>query len=298
MCGIIAYIGHQRVELVLVAGLLRLEYRGALPWALAGRTLSFCHTLTRSRARPLRCFDCAGYDSAGVGVIVPASKTGSEAELVVVKKEGRVMNLQSALGDRDLGATIGIAHTRWATHGPPCDRNSHPHSSGMVGGSSEFISVVHNGIIENYQILKTVLIQRGYTFKSDTDTEVIAHLIHSIHSAGDAGTFKDAVRAALSQLEGTFAVAVINAQEPDTLIAARKGSPLVLGIVDRESPGFDGTDASKGNEYFVASDVAAIVEWTNRIVYLEEGEMVVATREGCHVEALGPKGHRRHRSMR
>ena len=239
MCGIIAYIGHQRVELVLVAGLLRLEYRG--------------------------------YDSAGVGVLVPiggtaagATKTAASpdevSKLLTCKKEGRVANLQGALEPQgDLGATIGIAHTRWATHGPPCDRNSHPHSSGSSSSvASDYISVVHNGIIENYQMLTEVLTKRGYVFKSETDTEVIAHLIHYVHTQDPAMAFAVAVKTALNQLVGTFAVAVINAHEPDTLIGARQGSPMVLGVGE--------------GEYFLASDVAAMVEWTKQVVYLDEGK--------------------------
>ncbi len=213
MCGIVGYIGNRNSIPVIIEGLKRLEYRG--------------------------------YDSAGVGLL-------SGNNLHIVKNKGKVSQLEKRLEGLEAVCTVGVGHTRWATHGQPNEINSHPHPN--ADGS---IAVVHNGIIENYQTLKKGLIKLGYTFTSDTDTEVFSHLIDSFLQRGHS-IFK-ATRLALNEVEGTYGLVVISKNEPDRLIAARKGSPLVLGIGEGEN--------------LIASDVSALIAHTKQVVYLGDGEI-------------------------
>ncbi len=223
MCGIVGYIGDRDAEKVLVGGLKRLEYRG--------------------------------YDSSGIAVAHP------DKTLEMERAEGKISELERKLQKHPLSGHVGIAHTRWATHGVPSERNAHPQKS----DDGKFM-VVHNGIIENYAALKAKLESDGVHFHSETDTEVIVNLIAKLYK----GDFKSAVLAALGRLEGTFGLAVLCADEPDVLIGARRGSPLVLGI------GHEG-------EYFLASDVAAVVDYTQKVVYLDDGDVVMARRSGYEI---------------
>ncbi len=224
MCGIIGYVGERQADHVLINGLKKLEYRG--------------------------------YDSSGVGII--SSRTG---KLVVRKIHGKIQNLEELLKKSPLDkGTIGISHTRWATHGAPNRVNSHPHAD----CSKKFL-VVHNGIIENYQILKDQLKKRGHKFRSDTDTEVIAHMIEECYH----GDFLTAFRKVISQLEGAFALGIITQMHPETLYAARVGSPLIIGVGK--------------NENYIASDVPAILDMTDRIIYLKDGQMAAITKDKVDV---------------
>jgi glucosamine--fructose-6-phosphate aminotransferase (isomerizing) len=218
MCGIIGYVGPKDAAPILMEGLRKLEYRG--------------------------------YDSAGLAVV-----NGGGVE--IAKEAGRLTVLEEELQSRPLVGQLGIAHTRWATHGAPTRLNAHPHVS--CDGK---IALVHNGIIENAAALKERLVERGHAFHTATDTEVLAHLVEE-HYAGD---LEAAVRSALTKVEGTYGLAVVHADEPDRIVAARMGSPLLIGIAP---------DAQ-----YLASDAAAIVGHTRRVVYLEDGEMAVITREG------------------
>ncbi len=213
MCGIVGYTGPREAGPILIEGLRRLEYRG--------------------------------YDSAGIALVDDAG------ELFVEKRAGKLANLATAIADRTPHAAIGLAHTRWATHGRPNDLNAHPHQD-----CSGEITVIHNGIIENFQDLRDRLEARGHTLTSETDTEAIAHLIEEAY----AGDLAEAVRAALRQCEGAYAIAVMHRGEADRLIGARMNVPLVVGLGDGES--------------FLASDVAAILAHTRRVVFLEEGDVV------------------------
>jgi len=221
MCGIVGYVGPKVATPLLLEGLKRLEYRG--------------------------------YDSAGVAVM---NGTGVET----VKEAGKIAKLELLLDATPVHGTTGIAHTRWATHGPPNQKNAHPHVSGDGN-----IAVVHNGIIENATILKQMLQGRGYVFTSDTDTEVLAHLISECFD----GNLEDAVLEALEQVEGTYGIAVISSVDSHKIVAARKGSPLLVGLGD--------------NEYFIASDVSAILAHTREVIYLEDGEMAVLDQDGYRV---------------
>ncbi len=221
MCGIVAAVADRNIVPVLLEGLRKLEYRG--------------------------------YDSAGLALI----DAGSLQRLRAV---GRVAELTAQAEATQAAGHTGIAHTRWATHGVPCERNAHPHVSGGL-------AVVHNGIIENHEALRASLKAAGYEFTSDTDTEVIAHLVARELQAG--GDLFDAVRAALTQLEGAYAIAVLRETEPSRVIVARQGSPLLLGLAD------DGT--------YAASDAAALLQVTRRMVYLENGDCAELTRSGCRI---------------
>ncbi|HID97151.1 MAG TPA: glutamine--fructose-6-phosphate transaminase (isomerizing) [Thermodesulfobacteriaceae bacterium] len=225
MCGIVGYIGSMRVLPVLMDGLKRLEYRG--------------------------------YDSAGVAWI-------QDGSVQRVRSEGKLVNLDRALnGIRDTSSSIGLAHTRWATHGAPSEANAHPHTD-CTGN----LIVVHNGIIENYFSLRRELISEGHTFKSETDTEVLAHLIEK-HLDSD---LVEAVRKALTETEGAFALGVMWHRSPDMLVAARKQSPLVLGV-------------SEG-ECFLASDIPALLPYTRNVIFMDDGELAVLTRDGAEVVDL------------
>ncbi|MDE5810705.1 MAG: glutamine--fructose-6-phosphate transaminase (isomerizing) [Muribaculaceae bacterium] len=220
MCGIVGYIGNQQAYPILIKGLERLEYRG--------------------------------YDSAGIALINDNDK------LDIYKTQGKVSKLVDFCRDKDVSATIGIAHTRWATHGEPSDINAHPHVD-----ANARIAIVHNGTIENYAILKQALIDHGCTFSSETDTEVLAQLIGYIKATNHC-SLQDAVIEALNQVVGAYAIAVIDIDCPDTIIAARKSSPLVIGI--------------NPDETIIASDAGPIVEHTSKVVYLNDGEIAVARR--------------------
>ena len=223
MCGIVGAVGERNVVPILMEGLHRLEYRG--------------------------------YDSAGVAVI------GEDAKLSRVRTPGRVSRLAGMLDATPLRGTLGVAHTRWATHGVPTERNAHPHlSCGAV-------AVVHNGIIENHAELRRALVGEGYEFSSDTDTEVVAHLIHRYVSEGK--DLAAAVHAVTADLEGAYALGVIDEAHPDRMVAARQGSPLAIGI--------------GVGEHFLASDVAALIPVTRRFIHLEDGDVAELCREGVVV---------------
>jgi len=196
----------------------------------------------------LQRLEYRGYDSAGVALI------NDMEELVVYKTRGKVIDLEHFTESKDTSGTIGIAHTRWATHGEPNDVNAHPHYS-----QSESIALIHNGIIENYAVLKADLMTRGFTFKSNTDTEVLVQLIEYVRQTNDVDLFH-AVQLALTQVVGAYAIAVIEKNNPDTIVAARKSSPLVVGIGD--------------DEFFLGSDASPIIEYTNRVIYIEDDEVV------------------------
>lgn len=219
MCGIVAYIGNKEVYPIIIKGLKRLEYRG--------------------------------YDSAGICL--------HNSGLHVYKCKGKVSDLEEFAKDKDLSGTIGIGHTRWATHGEPNNVNAHPHYSG-----NENLVIIHNGIIENYDVLKEELIKRGHTFRSDTDTEVLIHLIEDIQ-ANEKLEIAEAVRVALTQVIGAYAIVVMDKNDPNVLIGAKKGSPMVVGI---------GKD-----EFFLASDATPFIEYTKEVVYLED-EQIVELRRG------------------
>jgi len=220
MCGIVGYLGDRDAYPILIKGLHRLEYRG--------------------------------YDSAGVALINPKN------DLNVYKAKGKVAELEEFAESKDTTGTIGIAHTRWATHGEPNNVNAHPHYS-----QSETLALIHNGIIENYAVLKTMLIEHGYTFSSSTDTEVLIQLIEYNKVTNKCDLFT-AVQLALNEVIGAYAIAVIEKGNPDQIIAARKSSPLVVGIGE--------------NEFFLASDATPIIEYTNQVVYLDDEEIAILRR--------------------
>lgn len=217
MCGIVGYIGKRQAYPILIKGLKRLEYRG--------------------------------YDSAGVGLI-----NGSN-QLNIYKAKGKVLNLEETAAQKDVSGCIGIAHTRWATHGEPCQANAHPHVS-----QSGNLALVHNGIIENYASLRDQLKEKGYTFQSSTDTEVLVQLIDYLQNSYQIDLL-EAVQVALHRVIGAYAIAIIDKRTPGRIIAARKSSPLVIGV---------GND-----EFFLASDATPIVEYTNQVVYLQDGDIAV-----------------------
>ena len=221
MCGIVGYLGNNDAYDVLIKGLHRLEYRG--------------------------------YDSAGLAFVAPDGK------LNVFKAKGKVENLEAICKDKNVEATIGIAHTRWATHGEPSDYNAHPHFS-----EDGNLALVHNGTIENYKVLKDALIQHGCKFHSETDTEVLVQLIEYIKIKNDCSLL-EAVQEALHQVVGAYAIAVVEKNDPDTIIAARQSSPLVIGIGEDET--------------FLASDATPFVEYTKDAVYLKDGEIAIIRRD-------------------
>jgi len=220
MCGIVAYIGQKEAYPIIIKGLKRLEYRG--------------------------------YDSAGIALY-------NEDGLNIFKKQGKVAKLEEYASDKNTSGTIGIGHTRWATHGEPNDINAHPHAS-----QAEDIAIIHNGIIENYDAIKQELLNKGYQFKSDTDTEVLCYLIDDIRTK-TGHKLGESVRLALQQVVGAYAIVVMSKNEPDKLIAARKSSPLVVGI---------GTEG----DFYLASDATPIVEYTKQVVYMNDEEIAVIKR--------------------
>lgn len=229
MCGIVGYIGNKQAYPILIKGLHRLEYRG--------------------------------YDSAGIALV-------NNNLLNVYKAKGKVAELEQFASQKDTSGTLGIAHTRWATHGEPTQNNAHPHYS-----RSEEIAIIHNGIIENYAVLKEGLMKEGYTFQSQTDTEVLVQLIEYMKSTNGTD-LPTAVQLALNQVVGAYAIAVIEKNNPNMIVAARKGSPLVVGIGD--------------DEYFIGSDATPIIEYTNKVTYIGEEEIVTIKRnEPLKIKTIG-----------
>ncbi len=226
MCGIVGYIGYREAWPIVIKGLHRLEYRG--------------------------------YDSAGVALM--------NGSLNIYKKAGKVSELENFTKDVNLHGNMGMGHTRWATHGAPSDKNSHPHTSG-----DENLAIIHNGIIENYSSLKETLIARGHVFKSETDTEVLIHLIEDIKTQTGLD-LREAVRIALNEVIGAYAIVIMSKADPDQLIAARKGSPMVLGV-------------GKG-EYFIASDASPIVEYTKNVIYLNDNEIAYIRRDELLIKSI------------
>lgn len=222
MCGIIGYIGDKNVLPILMQGLKKLEYRG--------------------------------YDSAGIAVL---DKNNS---IKIEKCKGKIKNLEELLKKTNIYGTIGLGHTRWATHGSPNDINAHPHFS-----KNGEIAVVHNGIIENYLTIKDILLSRGYQFLSDTDTEVLPHLIQDNYQ----GDLTEAVRKSLKKVKGSYALGVISTKEPDKIVASKSGSPLVIGIGEREM--------------FIASDIPALLNYTRRVIFLDENEIATIDKNGAHI---------------
>ncbi len=237
MCGIVAYVGERQAFPILLEGLKRLEYRG--------------------------------YDSSGISII--------NGGITTVKKKGKVKKLEEAAENVNTDGTIGIGHTRWATHGKPDDLNAHPHAS-----NNKRLTLVHNGIIENYLSLKKVLIEYGYEFNSETDTEVLVQLISYFQDKFEL-KIEDAVMKALEKVIGAFAIVVIDKDNPDVIVGARRSSPLVLGIGE--------------NEYYIASDATPIIKYTKKVVYLNDDEIVAAYRDGTFTvkniknEIQSPKVH-------
>ncbi len=227
MCGIVGYIGDKEALPIIINGLKRLEYRG--------------------------------YDSAGIAIF-------DKTETQIYKKKGKVQQLENFIEDKDTKGTIGMGHTRWATHGEPNDENAHPHRS-----QNGLFTVIHNGIIENYIRLKKRLETRGYTFESETDTEVLANLIEYIYMKGNVSA-EIAIRLALSKVVGAYGLVVMSKDEPDQLIAARKGSPLVIGIGE--------------NEYFIASDATPIIEHTNSVIYLNNDNVAIIKRNELSLKTI------------
>ncbi|MGH7498221.1 MAG: glutamine--fructose-6-phosphate transaminase (isomerizing), partial [Gemmatimonadales bacterium] len=224
MCGIVGYIGPRQAAGLIIEGLRRLEYRG--------------------------------YDSSGIAVV-------NGSGLKIAKAAGKLTVLEQELKDNMPVGTIGIGHTRWATHGAPTSTNAHPHTD-----QSGRIALIHNGIIENSSAIRKALEQRGHTFKSETDTEVLAHLVGEFYQ----GNLEEALAAALRDVDGAYGLALISSEEPGVLVAARKGSPLLVGVGE--------------NEFFVASDASPLLQHTRSVVYLDDGELAVLTRDGYRVRNL------------
>lgn len=229
MCGIVGYIGFRDAWPIVIKGLHRLEYRG--------------------------------YDSAGIALM--------NGTLNIYKKAGKVSKLEKSVEAENLNGKIGMGHTRWATHGEPSDRNSHPHTSG-----DGRLAIIHNGIIENYSALKETLLSRGHLFNSDTDTEVLIHLIADIRQQTGLD-LREAVRIALNEVIGAYAIVIMSKDEPDELIAARKGSPMVLGVGD--------------GEYFIASDASPIIEYTKNVIYLNDNEIAFIKKDELLIKSIDNK---------
>ena len=220
MCGIVGYLGDRDAYPILIKGLRRLEYRG--------------------------------YDSAGVALL------NADGDLNVYKTKGKVSDLENYCAEKDITGTIGIAHTRWATHGEPSSRNAHPHYS-----ESKNLAIIHNGIIENYADLKKKLQEKGIAFRSDTDTEVLVQFVEYVMQRKSVDLLT-AVQLVLHEVIGAYAIAIVDKNDPNTIVAARKQSPLVVGIGE--------------NEFFLGSDASPIIEYTDRVVYLDDGNIAVMRR--------------------
>ena len=232
MCGIVGYIGNKQAYPILIKGLKRLEYRG--------------------------------YDSSGVALIT------NNSQIEVFKKQGKVVEMENLVSAAEPNSTLGVGHTRWATHGPPNDINSHPHYS-----NSKRIAIIHNGIIENYAAIKEGLLKRGYTFESETDTEVLANLIEDV-LVHTKVSLAESVRIALNQVVGAYAIAVIEEGNNDQIVVAKKGSPIVIGIGD--------------GEYYIASDATPFIEYTSQAVYLEEEEVaLISLEKGLEIRTITNK---------
>lgn len=227
MCGIVAYIGYKQAYQILITGLKRLEYRG--------------------------------YDSTGIATL-------NEGRISVLKKKGKVSDLEKSILGKKPKSTIGIGHTRWATHGEPNDLNAHPHLS-----YGKKLAIIHNGIIENYRALKTELLNKGYKFESDTDTEILVTFLEDIQKTSGLD-LDEAIRVGLNKVVGAYAIVVMSQDDPETLYAARKGSPMVIGV-------------GKG-EYFIASDATPIVEYTNEVIYLQDEEVAIVKRNKLEITDL------------
>lgn len=227
MCGIVGYIGNKEASDILIKGLKRLEYRG--------------------------------YDSAGIALI------NKNDDVAVFKKKGKVSELENFIENKDVHGTVGIAHTRWATHGEPNDINAHPHTD-----ENSTFAVVHNGIIENYAELRDELKAKGHVFASQTDTEVLVHLVEEYYK--ESGIFERAVKETLKRVEGTYGLLVMSKEHPDMIIASRKGSPLVIGIGD--------------GEYYLASDAVPLVEYTKSVVYLNDYDLAIIKRDKFVLKTL------------
>ncbi|MCK5483454.1 MAG: glutamine--fructose-6-phosphate transaminase (isomerizing), partial [Gemmatimonadetes bacterium] len=232
MCGIVGYVGPREAQPLILEGLRRLEYRG--------------------------------YDSAGIATI-------HDGSLDVRKAAGKIVELERRLEESPLAGSLGIGHTRWATHGAPTTVNAHPHTD-----DSDRVALVHNGIIENHDVLRIKLEELGHEFRSETDTEVLCHLIEETY----AGNLEEAVAAALSHVEGAYGIAVIHADDPGKIVVARLGSPLLIGIGENGE-----------REMFAASDVAAVVRYTRQVVYLNDGEMAVLTADGHSLLDISESGN-------
>ncbi|MEO5967494.1 MAG: glutamine--fructose-6-phosphate transaminase (isomerizing) [Ferruginibacter sp.] len=228
MCGIVGYVGYKQAYPVVIKGLRRLEYRG--------------------------------YDSSGVALL-------KDNNINVYKKKGRVSELEELMIGKDVSATIGIGHTRWATHGEPSDRNAHPHQS-----PTGRLAMIHNGIIENYSSIKQELVKKGYTFKSETDTEVLLNFIEDI-LLNNKCSVEEALRIALKRVTGAYCILLLDSEDPETIIAARKGSPLVIGI-------------GKG-EHFLASDASPFIEYTKEVVYVNDYELAIVKADELILKNLG-----------
>ena len=235
MCGIVGYIGNKQAFEILIKGLHRLEYRG--------------------------------YDSSGVALISDTQTTQDAKQLHVYKAKGKVSDLEYAAKDKDISGTMGIAHTRWATHGEPSVTNAHPHLS-----QSGNLALVHNGIIENYAVLRDQLKEKGFSFKSETDTEVLVQLIEYMQQKHNCNLV-DAVRLALKKCYGAYAIVIIDQRNPNQIVAARKASPMVIGV---------GQD---NEEFYIASDATPIAEYTKKVLYVDD-EQVVAIERGKELEIL------------
>ena len=231
MCGIVGYIGPRDAAPIVMEGLRQLEYRG--------------------------------YDSAGLAVL------DDHGELLVCREEGKLVNLEKLLLSEPIAGRVAVGHTRWATHGPPCRRNAHPHSS-----SDGQLVVVHNGIVENFAEMRDLLRAEGYAFVSDTDTEVIVHLIHRHYQDGHAGDLVGAVREALKELEGPSAIVVLCRAEPDRLISARLGTAGGVAIGSGEG------------EMYIASDIPAILRHTRSMTFLKDRQMAIVTADGVTINDL------------
>lgn len=226
MCGIVGYIGFREAYPIIIKGLQRLEYRG--------------------------------YDSAGVALL--------NGEMMIYKKQGKVSDLENFVANQPTSATLGMGHTRWATHGAPSDRNSHPHTS-----NNGRLSIIHNGIIENYASIKEEMIKRGHVFNSDTDTEVLIHLIEDIQEKTKQ-SLDESVRMALKEVVGAYAIVVVSKDHPEEIIAARKGSPMVIGVGE--------------GEYFIASDATPIIEYTKNVIFLNDSEMAIVKRDSLVIKTI------------
>ena len=228
MCGIIGFVGSRDPKDVLLDGLKRLEYRG--------------------------------YDSAGIAIL-------EDGDIQVFKCEGRLQKLEKMLETKSFAGSIGIGHTRWATHGAPTEHNAHPHRVGSI-------TLVHNGIIENYLEHKKALVNMGRQIQSDTDSEIVAHLIDL--EVGRGTSLVEALKRVLPQLKGSYAFVLLNEKEPGMLVGVRNGAPLLVGVGE--------------GEHFIASDVQAILHLTKKIIYLNDGELVLCTKEG--LDLMDERGHR------